>query len=154
MPHDEELPIDPDLGRPGSPTRTGAVVAVALGGGLGTLARAAAGQIFPTADARFPSTTLTVNLVGAFVLGVVLVVLVDLVGPTPRLRPFLVTGVLGGFTTFSTFMVETAQLGRHGRVALAGLYLVVATVGGLVVAFGGIMVGDAVVGRVRGGETP
>lgn len=151
MPSDAELPIDPDLYRATPRTGVDVLAAIAVGGALGSLARAGLGQIWRTAPGTFPATTLGVNLVGAFTLGVVLVVLIDLVGPTRRLRPFLVTGVLGGFTTFSTFMVESAQLSRHGHIGIALAYLVVATSGGLVIAFAGIKVGDAVVARARGG---
>lgn len=147
---DDELPLDPDAAPspPGAVTHRSVLAAVAFGGAIGTLARAGAGRLVDPDPNRFPVMTLGVDLLGAFLLGIVLVLLIELVGPAPRLRPFLVTGVLGGFTTFSTFMVEVTQLGRHGHLLTACSYLGVATVGGLALAFAGIALGDAVVARL------
>lgn len=167
MDFDDQLPIDPDLdpADPSEPRATPSQIvpgrltarrarpdvlgAIALGGAIGTTLRAALGRVFPVAAGHFPTTTLMINLIGSAVLGVLLVTLIELVGPTRRLRPFLVTGVLGGFTTFSTFMVETTQLGRHGHVGVAAGYLVIATVGGVAAALGGIALGGTIVHRVE-----
>lgn len=167
MDSDDQLPIDPDLdpNDPSEPRATPSPVvagrltarrarpdvlgAIALGGAIGTTLRAALGRLFPVAAGHFPTTTLAINLIGSAVLGVLLVVLIELVGPTRRLRPFLVTGVLGGFTTFSTFMVETVQLGRHGHSITAVTYVMIATVGGVAAALGGIALGRMIVRRVE-----
>ncbi|MFJ5882872.1 fluoride efflux transporter CrcB [Kitasatospora cineracea] len=100
------------------------VAAVSAGGVLGACARYGAGLLWPTARDAFPWTTLLVNTVGCAVIGVVLVALTE--GrrrPHPLLRPFLATGILGGFTTFSTYAVETQQLFDHGLPGKALLYL-------------------------------
>jgi CrcB protein len=99
-----------------------AVVAViALGGGLGALARYGLGQPWPAGT--FPWATFTVNTLGCFLIGV-LMVLIGEVWPAHRLvRPFLGVGVLGGFTTFSTYAAETRALLQPGTVAIAFAYL-------------------------------
>ncbi|MFD7729681.1 CrcB family protein [Kitasatospora phosalacinea] len=100
------------------------VAAVSAGGVLGAGARYGAGLLWPTAEDAFPWTTLGVNALGCAVIGVVLVVLTE--GrrtPHPLLRPFLATGILGGFTTFSTYAVDGQRLFDHGLPGRALLYL-------------------------------
>jgi fluoride exporter len=97
---------------------------VALGGGIGAIARYGVGQLLPTVPGRFPWGTFTINVVGCFLIGV-LMVLVTEVLPAHRLtRPFLGVGILGGFTTFSTYAVEFTNLLKPGDVLLAFGYLV------------------------------
>lgn len=156
-----DLPIDPDL-EPDDPSepqthtadvharttgrraRPGIIAAIAIGGSLGTLSRAALGTAFPVTDDRLPFTTLGINLVGSFVLGFLIVVLLERLATPRLLRPFLTTGYLGGFTTFSTFMVESVQLGRHGHPLTAATYLIVAVIGGIGAAWLGIATGNRV----------
>lgn len=98
---------------------------VAIGGVIGSCARYGAALVWPTADGAFPWTTLTVNAVGCAVIGAFMVLITE-VRPAHRLvRPFFGTGVLGGFTTFSTYTVDVRQLavGGHPRTALAYLAL-------------------------------
>jgi len=78
--------------------------------------------------------TLLINVLGGFLIGVV----IDGVAARPLLRPFAVTGILGGFTTFSTYAVDTEQLLAAGRLALAGAYLVGTLVGALVATWLGL----------------
>ncbi|BAC69032.1 chromosome condensation protein CrcB [Streptomyces avermitilis] len=99
------------------------VAVVALGGGIGGTARYAAALLWPTQSGGFPWTTFWVNVVGCAVIGVFMVVITD-VWPAHRLvRPFFGTGVLGGFTTFSTYAVDIQKLvdAGHPRTALAYL---------------------------------
>lgn len=82
------------------------LLVVAVGGALGALARYGVGLALPHAGATLPTGTLLVNVTGCLLLGL-------LVGALPEarwLRPFAGTGVLGGFTTFSTFALETDRL--------------------------------------------
>lgn len=97
--------------------------AIAIGGALGALARYGLAEALPRGPGAFPWATLIANAAGCLLIGV-LMVLVER-GSTHRLaRPFLGVGVLGGFTTFSTFAVETDLLAREGTPETAMLYLV------------------------------
>lgn len=98
-------------------------VAVALGGVLGALARYGAGLVWPTAPTAFPWTTLVVNVVGCAVIGAFLVLITEVWVPHPLLRPFFGTGVLGGFTTFSTYAVDVHRLVDRGYAARGLGYL-------------------------------
>jgi CrcB protein len=105
----------------GAPNPQGSVVAVvALGGAIGACARYGATLIWPTAPGGFPWTTLVVNVVGCAVIGVFMVVISEVWPPHRLVRPFFGTGVLGGFTTFSTYTVDIQRLMDAGRVR-AGL---------------------------------
>ena len=102
----------------------GSVLAViALGGGLGSLARYGIAQLLPTRPGHFPWGTFVTNVLGCFVIGVLMVLITE-VWPAHRLvRPFLGVGVLGGFTTFSTYTNEIRALLRPGSVGVAMAYL-------------------------------
>jgi CrcB protein len=86
------------------------LVAVALGGAVGSVLRWAAESALPAPAGAFPLGTLLVNVAGSAVLGAV-VVLLDRGAPASPHRAFLATGLLGGFTTFSTYAVQVALLG-------------------------------------------
>ncbi|MFJ1613802.1 fluoride efflux transporter CrcB [Streptomyces sp. NPDC088846] len=104
----------------------GPVVAViALGGALGACARYGAALIWPTAPGGFPWTTLIVNVVGCAVIGVFMVVISEVWAAHRLVRPFFGTGVLGGFTTFSTYAVDIQRLveGDRARTGLGYLGL-------------------------------
>ncbi|MFJ2113796.1 fluoride efflux transporter FluC [Streptomyces sp. NPDC087850] len=96
---------------------------VALGGAIGASARYGAALLWPTADGGFPWTTLGVNAVGCAVIGVFMVVLTDLWRAHPLVRPFFGTGVLGGFTTFSSYALDIQRLVTGGRVRTGLAYL-------------------------------
>ncbi|WP_059010722.1 fluoride efflux transporter CrcB [Streptomyces specialis] len=99
------------------------LAAVALGGGLGSAARYAALRVWPVPAHAFPWTTFAVNVSGCALIGVLLVTLTEGRRPAhPLTRPFLGTGVLGGFTTFSTCAQETERLLSAGRPAPALAY--------------------------------
>lgn len=101
------------------------LAAVSLGGMAGASARYGAGLLWPTAGGAFPWTTLVVNTVGCAVIGVFMVLITEARSVHPLVRPFFGTGVLGGFTTFSTYAVDIQGLvdGGHARTALASLAL-------------------------------
>ena len=111
-----------------------ALVAVAVGGVLGALARYGVGLLLPHRSGMFPLGTLLINVLGGFLIGVV----IDGVAARPLLRPFAVTGILGGFTTFSTYAVDTEQLLATGRLGTAVAYLVGTLVGALVATWVGL----------------
>ncbi|MFE2726020.1 fluoride efflux transporter FluC [Kitasatospora sp. NPDC059327] len=99
------------------------VAVVALGGAIGASARYGAGLLWPTVPGGFPWTTLAVNGAGCAVIGVFLVVITEGRPAHPLLRPFFGTGVLGGFTTFSTYAVDARQLLAQGRPGAGAAYL-------------------------------
>lgn len=122
---------------------------VALGGILGALARYAVDLVLPWSSPGFPWATLTVNVIGCALIGVVLVVLSE--GPPPAwwLRPFLAVGLIGGFTTFSAFAVETLQLLDDDAVTRAALYVALSLTAGMVaVWFAAMTTRRFVVGRL------
>lgn len=105
--------------------------AIAAGGALGAAARYLVGLGWPTPPGGFPVGTLVINVVGCGLIGILMVLVTDVFTRQRLLRPFLGTGVLGGFTTFSTYAVHIQQLvaGEHAGTAL--LYLVATVVGAL-----------------------
>ena len=115
------------------------VAVVAAGGALGALARFEAGVIWPTGRGTFPWTTVVVNVAGSLLIGIVLVLVTEhRTDAHPLIRPFVATGVLGGFTTFSTFSLDAALLVRDGEVGRAVLYLVLTVAGAIAAVFVGI----------------
>ena len=118
-------------------------VAAALGGALGALARWGVAEALPREPGAWPWATLLVNLLGCLVLGVLAGRVFDRSAGPPWLRPFLATGVLGGFTTYSAFAVETVQLAGAGRVVTAAGYVLASTAGGVVAAAAGQRLGRA-----------
>ncbi|KAA6214055.1 fluoride efflux transporter CrcB [Streptomyces albofaciens JCM 4342] len=123
--------------RPGPPWRGQwpVIGAVALGGGTGAAARYGAGLLWPTAPGTFPAATLLINIVGCALMGVLMAVITERGTPHHLLRPFLGTGVLGGFTTFSTYAVDIEHLLTTGRPALALAYLAATLLGALAAAW-------------------
>ncbi|WP_237491891.1 fluoride efflux transporter CrcB [Modestobacter sp. L9-4] len=116
-------------------------LAAALGGALGSLARWGLGRALPHPVGAWPTATLLINLSGCLVLGVLAVALFTRHPRSPWLRPFLGTGVLGGWTTFSTFAVDTVQLADAGRGAAAVGYVLASVVGGVLAAAAGVRLG-------------
>jgi len=86
------------------------LLAISLGGVAGAATRYGASLIWPTAGGHFPWTTFWVNVVGCGLMGILMVLVTERFSAHPLVRPFLGTGILGGFTTFSTYTVDTAKL--------------------------------------------
>ena len=122
------------------------LVAVAVGGALGTLGRYELALAEPATSGHFPWATFTVNLVGSFALGVVLGALAD-PAASRVWRPFLAVGVCGGLTTFSTWMVESVLLTRDGHGGTAALYVAGSLVLGFAAVVAGVFGARAVLGR-------
>ncbi|MGW4895629.1 fluoride efflux transporter CrcB [Kitasatospora sp. NPDC004240] len=99
------------------------VAVVAAGGAIGAVARYGAGLLRPEAPGAFPWTTFAVNAVGCALIGVLLVAVTEGRPAHPLVRPFLGTGVLGGFTTFSTYAVDIRRLLVEGRPGPGLAYL-------------------------------
>ena len=100
------------------------VAVVSAGGALGAGARYAATMAWPTPQAAFPATVFVVNVVGSALIGILMVSVVQLWPHRRLVRPFLGTGVLGGFTTFSTYAVDVSQLATARQVGTAAAYLI------------------------------
>ncbi len=100
------------------------LAAVAAGGVLGAEARLGVSRALPTQPGRVPWGTLLVNVVGGLLIGVLMVVVLELTSPHRLVRPFLGVGILGGFTTFSTFSVDAVLLADDGHRLLAAGYVV------------------------------
>ncbi len=123
-PEAESLRTRSRASRPSVWQGQGPVVAVvALGGAIGAVARYAASLRWPARDGGFPWTTFGINVVGCAVIGVFMVVVTDVWAAHRLVRPFSAPGVLGGFTTFSTYAVDIQKLidAGHPRTALAYL---------------------------------
>jgi CrcB protein len=115
--------------------------AAALGGVLGALARWGVARALPFPAGGWPWATLLVNVTGCALIGVLLAVLLARFPGHPWLRPFLATGVLGGYTTFSAFAVEVVRLVDDGAVATAVAYVAASVLGGLLAVVAGLTVG-------------
>lgn len=113
----------------GEPARR--LVAIAAGGALGTLARYGVDRSLVAPPFGFPWATFTVNMTGALLLGLIVTLVAERWPPTRFVRPFAAIGFCGGYTTFSTLVVEAALLTQHGRVGPAVVYVVASVVVGL-----------------------
>lgn len=135
-----ELPIDPDLAAAGTTRRNqpSVLAAIALGGALGAPARYGIAQLITVSPGGFPWATFVTNVSGSFALGLFFAVVVERFPPTRFLRPFVATGFLGAYTTYSTFAVETDLLLKDGHVALALAYAGASLVVGIAAAWAGI----------------
>ncbi|WP_444461156.1 fluoride efflux transporter CrcB [Rhodobacter capsulatus] len=110
---------------------------VALGGALGSALRYLVNITLPRLVGHgFPYATMTVNVLGSFAMGVLVVVLA-MKGGT-RFAPFLMTGILGGFTTFSAFSLDAAKLVETGEIGSAAVYVLGSVGLGLAALFAGM----------------
>lgn len=111
---------------------------VALGGAIGSVARFAIGELLrrPPLPPQFPWATFTVNLTGAFAIGWIFGWAAD-ASISPQHRAFLMVGVLGGFTTFSAFSLETAGLLQSAQFGKALLYVISSVVLSVAATFAG-----------------
>jgi fluoride exporter len=128
----------------------GVLVAVALGGAIGAPLRYGLSQLVPNNADEFPWATFVTNVSGSFVLGVVLIVLVRRFPTSRYARPFLAVGVLGAYTTFSTFAVETDRLVGGGHAGTALAYVGLSLVAGLAGSWLGIGAGHGLTRRMIG----
>ncbi|MFZ6993552.1 fluoride efflux transporter FluC [Curtobacterium sp. RRHDQ66] len=144
VPNDPDVAADKSDTRPERPPhlRWGYLGVVALGGAIGTAIRAVLADLLPAVDG-ISWTILAINVVGAFCLGLLLEALAHRgpdVGRRRRLRLFVGTGVLGGFTTYSTLADDTAQLLGDGRWTAGSGYALLTVVLGLLAVVAGLWV--------------
>ena len=168
-PTGEQLPVEPDLAAADSASSSGidasvarravrsprvrwsVLVAISLGAALGAPARYGIAQVIHVASGSFPWATFVTNVSGSFVLGLVMVLILERFPPSRYLRPFVATGFLGAYTTYSTFAVESALLVKQSHAAIAGAYASASLVTGFVAVWAGIWVARTVPSRHRGG---
>ncbi|MDQ0989151.1 fluoride efflux transporter CrcB [Streptomyces sp. V3I7] len=117
---------------------------IALGGALGATARHALSLWWPAAPGDFPWATFWTNVVGCAVIGVFMVIITDVWAAHRLVRPFFGTGVLGGFTTFSTYAVDIQKLVASGHAARGPAYLAAT----LCTALAAVWLGSAATRRV------
>jgi len=125
------------------------LVAISVGGVAGALARYGIALAVPHASTGFPASTLIINVAGSLLIGALMVLLGHLRDPHPLVRPFFGVGVLGGFTTFSTYVVDAQQLIIHHEAGLAIFYLASTLVLGLAAVTVGAVLARLVVARAR-----
>lgn len=113
---------------------------VALGGAIGASLRHLTGQfMMRLAGPNFPYGTITVNIVGSFVMGLFVAWLSRRAGGTSsELRLFFATGLLGGFTTFSAFSLDVATLWERGAEMTAAIYLLASVILSVAALFAGL----------------
>jgi CrcB protein len=117
----------------------GVLSMVALGGALGSLARyLVAGAVQPAWWPGFPFGIFVVNITGGLAMGLVTALAALKLNLAPEMRAFLTTGVLGGYTTFSTFSLDSAMLMQRGAYAQAGAYVIGSVVLSILALFAGL----------------
>ena len=131
----------------GTGVRAVAYLLVAVGGALGALARAGVAGLLPRDPGGWPWATLTVNLLGCLVLGLLTAVLAIRRPDGERLQAFLGTGLLGGFTTYSAFALEVTDLVAAARPAVAAGYVAVSVLGGVLAVAAGARAGRGLAER-------
>jgi fluoride exporter len=113
-----------------------------LGGGLGSALRYwLSGSVYRFLSPTFPYGTLAVNAIGCFAIGLLMSLFEERFAVQPLLRVFLTIGVLGGFTTFSTFSFETLALFREGSMVAAMINVIASLVTCLLATWGGSVLG-------------
>lgn len=117
---------------------------VGVGGMIGSICRyGLSGLLYRTLGDRFPYGTLAVNIVGCFAIGLLMTLFEERWLVPPNLRLFLTIGILGGFTTFSTFSYETVEMLKGGNFFLASLNIVGTFFCCLCSSWGGSMIGKS-----------
>ena len=120
-------------------------IVVFIGGGIGAVFRyLLAGWIYKIIGTDFPYGTLVVNVIGCFLIGLFLTIAEDRFLINPSLRIFVAVGIIGGFTTFSTFNFETIELLRDGAFALGMMNVVASIVLGLSATWVGSILGKII----------
>ena len=126
--------------------------AISAGGALGAAARYGLLVAFPTAPPGFPWTIFGVNVAGCLLIGALMVLVTDVWPHRRLLRPFLGVGVLGGFTTFSTYSVEIQGLVDARALGTAVVYLAGTLVAALAATWSGLGLARRAVRRSRAAQ--
>ena len=123
-------------------------MAVALGGAIGSCLRYSVSLGYSGTQSMYPLHTLSVNIIGSFAIGLLYAYISSYSVPT-AMKMFLFVGLLGGFTTFSSFSLETVSMLRNGYIGAAALYSLGSLILGIAAAFGGIFIGDKIIGWIE-----
>jgi CrcB protein len=135
-------PVDPDVDPPAQRRprswHPAVLAAIAAGGVLGAEARYGLSVLIPHQPGEWPMAVWLVNISGCFLIGILMVIITELTSPHRLVRPFLGVGILGGYTTFSTAMVDVQQmaLAGHGGAALG--YLIATVTAAVTATFAGV----------------
>ncbi|MFC3493024.1 fluoride efflux transporter FluC [Glycomyces rhizosphaerae] len=129
-----------------------ALVAVSLGGAIGALARYGLTVAFPTSPGSFDLATFIANTVGGLLIGALMVVVTEVAPGLRMIRPFFGVGILGGFTTFSTYIVDIGHAANAGTTLLAVVYAFATMAAALLAAALGMYATRRAVARSRGSE--
>lgn len=114
------------------------LLAIALGGSMGALARHFLnGALSSALGGAFPWGIFTINILGSFLMGVLIIIFATHDIPSQPLRAFIAVGFLGAFTTFSTFSLDSVNLIQQGQYYIACLYII----GSVVLSILGLMLG-------------
>lgn len=113
-------------------------LAVALGGALGAMSRYWVYNSYAHLDSRFPWATLTVNVLGSFLIGVAFILITERTDMGPAVRGLVTVGFMGAFTTFSTFSMDAIGLLEQGQFTSAILYVLSSVVVCIIAAWLGL----------------
>ncbi|MEU0569169.1 CrcB family protein [Nonomuraea sp. NPDC005983] len=146
-----ERPVDPDVDLHFADQRAElhwpVLAVISAGGVLGALARFTVQALLPVAPAGFPWPTFLVNVSGCLLIGVLMVVITEVRRAHRLVRPFLGVGVLGGFTTFSTYVVDIQRVIGLGAPVIGLVYLVATMAAALVAVVAGMRLARLAAGR-------
>lgn len=112
-------------------------IVVGIGGFIGAVCRYLIGLIPIKEGCIFPLKTFVINILGSFIIGIIAALAVKNNSPHPRVVLFLKVGICGGFTTFSSFALETNDLIQNGNTGIALLYAILSMTAGVIAAFAG-----------------
>lgn len=136
-------------GRDAVTSRRDILLVIAVGGVLGSLCRWGVGLAVPRPPKGFPWATFTVNVSGCVLIGILMVFVLEVWPPSRYVRPFLGIGFLGGYTTFSTYMLETRALLTEGQRVTAAIYLFGSLAAGLAAVWGAAVAARLIIQAMR-----
>jgi fluoride exporter len=124
----------------------GVVLAVGVGGGLGALARYYIASAIQSAGSAFPWGIFVVNISGGLMMGLIVEASALKLNLSPELRAFLTVGILGGYTTFSTFSLDSALMLQKGQYMAAASYMIGSVVLSILALFAGLWIVRSIYG--------
>lgn len=124
-------------------------ILLATGGAIGTVLRySMSGLTYRMVNSVFPWGTIFVNLTGSFAIGLLWGVF-EVQNISSNMRSFIFIGILGGFTTFSTYALESLNLFRDGEIKLAMTNLIISNICGLLLVFAGFMLSKYIINLIK-----